>query len=208
MGISPFIRTIIILGPKHSGKTSAGRELAKLLGGPFTDLDELIEAQTGKSPRALFKESPATFQTAELQALASLSSLHSTKEFGGTADCGCTAGQDSTPGVIAAGGGIIDNAGARQFLLTEKGLFLVNLEVAAETAWERISLTAQGGDLPPFLNTQTPRETHHLLHERRAAAYREIAHLTIPGGSKTPEETGQEIYNALGIFIQLKPKNI
>jgi shikimate kinase len=192
MGFSPFIWSIIILGPKHAGKTSAGRELVKLLGGSFADLDELIEAQTGKSPRALFKESPAAFQMAELRALESLA----------PAGRGCIAGQDSNaPMVIAAGGGIIDNPGARQFLRGEKGIFLVNLEVSAETAWERICQAAQGGELPPFLNTENPQETHRLLHERRTAAYREIARITVFGENKTPEETGREIFKTLGSIL-------
>jgi shikimate kinase len=187
MGISPFIRYIVLLGPKHSGKTSAGRELARLLGGPFADLDELVEAQTGKSPRALFRESPAAFRTAELGALESLFSLR--------------AGEGVPPGVIAAGGGIIDNPGAWRLLVERDGVFLVNLEVSAETAWERVRAAVERtGELPPFLDTENPKETHRLLHERRAAAYREIARLTVPGGGKTPEEAGREILKALRLL--------
>ncbi|MDR2741460.1 MAG: shikimate kinase [Treponema sp.] len=194
MGISPFIWNIILLGPKHSGKTSTGRELAKLLGGPFIDLDELIEAQTGKSPRALFKESPGVFQAAELRALESLFVLRAVEGLAEGADSG-------VPQVIATGGGIIDNAGARRLLLAEDGGFLVNLEVSAETAWERVSLEAvRSGELPPFLDAENPREIHHLLHERRAAAYREIARLTVSGEGRTPGEAGQEIFKALGFF--------
>lgn len=187
MGISPGIRNIILLGPKHSGKTGAGRELAKLLGGGFTDLDERIEAQTGKSPRALFKESPETFRAAEVRALESLVPAHAEEGFAED-----TAG--GALGVIAAGGGIIDNSRARRFLLAEDGVFLVNLEVSAETAWERISAAAaRSGELPPFLDTENPKETHRLLHERRAEAYRAIAHRTVSGEGRTPEETGREI---------------
>jgi shikimate kinase len=198
MGIPPFIYNIIILGPKHSGKTSVGRELAKLLGGPFTDLDELIEAQTGKSPRALFKESPEVFRTAELWSLGVVCGTLPRKR--GVA--GSIAGRDhNVPGVIAAGGGIIDNPEARQLLGAGNGFFLVNLEVSAETAWERISqAAARDGELPPFLNTANPRETHRMLHERRSAAYREIARLTVPGEGKTPEEIGQELFKLLKLL--------
>jgi shikimate kinase len=194
MGIPPFIRTIILLGPKHSGKTSAGRELAKLLGGDFIDLDELIGGRAGKSPRALFRESPEAFRAAELRALESLASLCAGEGFG--EDAGGAA-----PGVIAAGGGIIDNPGARRLLVEGAGGFLVNLEVSAETAWERISAeAARAGELPPFLDTGNPKETHRLLHERRAAAYREISRLTVTGEGKTPEETGREIMKALELL--------
>jgi shikimate kinase len=191
MGSSPGIRNIILLGPKHSGKTGAGRELAKLLGGGFTDLDERIEAQTGKSPRSLFKESPETFRAAEVRALESLVPAHAEEGF---AEGFAEDTDGGAPGVIAAGGGIIDNSRARRFLLAGDGVFLVNLEVSAETAWERISAAAaRSGELPPFLDTENPRETHRLLHERRAEAYRAIAHRTVSGEGRTPEETGREI---------------
>ncbi|MDR2247153.1 MAG: shikimate kinase [Treponema sp.] len=199
MRISPFVHHIVILGPKHSGKTSAGRELAKLLGGAFTDLDELIKAQTGKSSRALFKESPEAFRAAELRALESLFPVQPSR---GVAECGGIVRQDrNAPGVIAAGGGIIDNPKARQLLCEGNGFSLVNLEASAETAWERISqASAQGGEMPPFLDTASPRETHWILHVRRAAAYREIAHLTVSGEGKTPEETGQELFKLLELL--------
>jgi shikimate kinase len=199
MEISPFIRNIILLGPKHSGKTSAGRELAKLLGGDFIDLDERIEAQTGKSPRSLFKESPETFRAAELRALESLIPFRAAADYAGNADRGSAAGRDAgAPAVIAAGGGIIDNAGARRLLLAGEGIFPVNVEVSAQTAWERIAAAAvRSGEMPPFLDTENPKETHRRLHERRAEAYRKIARLTVSGEAGTPEETGRELLKAL-----------
>ncbi|MDR3130597.1 MAG: shikimate kinase [Treponema sp.] len=187
MGILLFIRHIFLLGPKHSGKTSAGRELSKLLEGGFVDMDELIEAQTGKSARALFRESPSVFRAAEQRALESLFSLH--------------AEEGAPPLVTASGGGIIDNPGAMRLLLEADGLFLVNVETPAETAWERILAAAErSGDMPPFLETENPRETHRLLHERRAAAYRDIASLTVRSESKAPDEIGREILQALKLL--------
>jgi shikimate kinase len=178
---------ILITGPKHSGKTCAGRVLAELLGAGFTDLDELIEQQTGKSPRALYKEGSNVFRLAETQALASL-----LPEIVPPVDTM----------VIAAGGGLIDNPGALE-LLRQPGLsgsspgaapVTVYLEVAADTAWERISGTAkQTGELPPFLNIENPRETHAALHTRRGVAYREFASLIITAEGKTSEDIGREI---------------
>ena len=89
---------ILLTGPKHSGKTSAGKELAKLLTCEFIDLDELVQRRTGKSPRQLFTESPETFRNAEAAALAEI--------LGGREECG-------TCRVIATGGGIIDNQAPR-----------------------------------------------------------------------------------------------
>jgi shikimate kinase len=63
----------------------------------------------------------------------------------------------------------------------------VYIDVPAETAWTRISgEVAKTGELPPFLNTEDPRETHRQLHERRALLYRKIAAVTIDAGQKDP----------------------
>jgi shikimate kinase len=175
---------MLITGPKHSGKTSAGRALAAFLGTGFIDLDELIEQQTGKSPRTLYREGPEVFRQAETRALASL-----------------LAGISPGPavlGVVAAGGGLIDNPEALELLqrrdLSEKAPIVVYLEAAADTAWKRINRVAgETGELPPFLNTENPRETHAALHARRGRAYKELASLTIDVEGKTSEDIGREI---------------
>ncbi|GHV86905.1 shikimate kinase [Spirochaetia bacterium] len=188
---------IILTGPKHSGKTSAGRALAEQCAathptgaaihtpgaGTFTDLDELVEKRTGKSPRTLFKEVPGVFRAAEAEALQSL--LNAEVQTGPAGGNFC---------IVAAGGGLIDNGAALDLLKRFDAAVLVYLDVSAETAWERIKSAAKKtGELPPFLNTADPQETHRLLHERRAAAYREIAHIIIKADGKSPEDLGREI---------------
>ena len=167
------MKDIILTGPKHSGKTSAGKALAALCSCDFIDIDELISRRTGKSPRQLFSESPAIFQKAEAEAAA-------------------LAGTDSAEGqrVIAAGGGIIDNPDAVAAL--KKTGVIAYLSISVGSAWERIANSADG-ELPPFLKTENPQETHRLLHERRAAAYLHLANIVIEAGGKTPEEIAVEI---------------
>jgi shikimate kinase len=184
-------KIILITGPKHSGKTSAASFLARLLGTEFVDLDELVEGQTGKSPRSLFKEGPDVFRQAETRALAGLLSLASP----GSAGLGQGGGAVR---VVAAGGGLVDNAGALELLcrpeFSRKGGAIVCLEVSEDTAWERIRKAAQEtGEWPAFLNVENPRETNAALHRRRSAAYREIASLVIDGEGKTPEAIAGEI---------------
>jgi shikimate kinase len=162
------------VGPKHSGKTSAGAALAELLGVPFCDLDAFVERLTGKSPRALYREGEAVFRAAEAGAL-----------------CSALAGQAGP--VVAAGGGIIDNAPAIQTLRSAEVL-IVYLETDEETAWRRVSASA----LPPFLDTgkDSSRELHRRLYLRRAPAYRELARgkgFVVRTEGKTPLMIAQEI---------------
>jgi shikimate kinase len=188
-------KIILIMGPKHSGKTSAGIFLAKLLGAEFIDLDELVERQTGKSPRSLYREGPDVFRRAETQALASLLPRTSPGAAGPVQAQVQSRGVDR---VVAAGGGLADNTDALELLRTPgfsgKAAAIVCLEVSADTAWERIRGAAEAaGEWPAFLDTENPRETNRALHERRGAAYRKIASLTVNGEGKTAEDIGREI---------------
>jgi len=176
------MKDIILTGPKHSGKTSAGKALAALCSCDFIDLDELISQRTGKSPRQLFSESPAIFQKAEAEAMAAIAGSVGT-DSSGAGKCR----------VIAAGGGIIDNLDAIA-ALKKTGVIAVYLNISADSAWDRIANSADG-ELPPFLRTENPRETHRALHERRAAAYLQIANIVIEAEGKTPEEIAEEILN-------------
>jgi shikimate kinase len=181
-------RLILITGPKHSGKTCAGKALSqhweKDAAGPlrgtaiFVDLDELVESRTGKSPRLLYREGPDRFRKAEAEALWSL--LEDKPP-----------GKDGAGGLViaAAGGGLADNQEALEMLRQGRPVLTVYLEVPAETAWERIKAAAdRTGEMPPFLNTENPRETHRLIHERRGRIYRELAAVVVKAGA-TPEET-------------------
>jgi shikimate kinase len=176
------METLLLTGPKHSGKTSAGRMLAALSGAVFTDMDEQIERRTGKNPRALYREGPEVFRAAEVETLKELLEDPAGK---------------GPFRVIAAGGGLIDNPAALE-LVKETPLRVVYLEVSAGTAWERILREAgEKGEMPPFLDTANPRETHRALHERRAAACRKLARFVVSGEHRTPEETAEEIISLL-----------
>ncbi|MDR1307998.1 MAG: shikimate kinase [Treponema sp.] len=171
---------VVLVGPKHSGKTTAGRELALRRGLPFFDLDLLMEERTGRSPRALYGLGPELFRAEETKALAAL--------LAGNPVPGVT-------GILAAGGGIIDNPGAMA-LLAGGGHITVYLEISAETAWRRITGNRRDPELPPFLRAESPdasRQKHRLLHERRSAAYRAAAEIIILAEGKTPGETADEL---------------
>jgi shikimate kinase len=174
---------IVLLGSKHCGKTSAGAELAEVLQREFIDLDNLIEKQTGKTPRALYKEGAAVFKNAEINAL----------------NAALEEGERRGKNIIAPGGGIIDNEPA-VFILEnfkkERKAALVCLAVSAQTAWERIRA---GGELPPFLleKADSPEETHRILHTRRQNAYQRLAGFIVQAEGKSVGETADLILKEL-----------
>jgi shikimate kinase len=169
-------RSIALAGPKHSGKTCAGKVLAELTGARFFDLDDEIQVCTGKSARDLYREGRDVFQAGERDALAEV--LRKTGD-GGT--------------VVALGGGFIDNKEAKA-LLAARGGRIVFLAVSAQTAWNRIAAAqAESGELPAFLQTANPRETHREIHERRAAACQAVAALVVDAEHKTAAEIAAEI---------------
>jgi shikimate kinase len=64
---------IFLIGFMGAGKTTLGRAAAAQLGWPFYDLDEYIEARTGRSISALFGErGEAAFRQLEREALEEL----------------------------------------------------------------------------------------------------------------------------------------
>lgn len=65
---------IILIGYRGSGKTSAGRELAKLLDRPFFDTDRMVFAKTGRTIREIVEASGwQAFREAEKAVIAELS---------------------------------------------------------------------------------------------------------------------------------------
>ena len=183
---------VILIGPKHSGKTSVGRELARLLVVPFFDLDALIEERTGKSVRALYTAGPELFRREEEAALRVLLAGGENGSDVPPAVCGVSpAGGLTTDGVLAAGGGLTDNPGAMALL--GEGHLTVYLDVSAEAAWQRIT---SAGELPPFLKADTMEasmEKHRVLHQRRAEACRKSARVCISAEGKGPEELAEEL---------------
>ena len=185
-------RIILIAGPKCSGKSMCARALGKLIGAESVDLDEIVEDLTGKTPRVLYKEGPEIFRKAEVLALAS--QIRSTEH-----DVPVEPGDASRRGqriqIIAAGGGLIDNPEALALLFGHSEIITVYLDVSPETAWDRITLA--DAELPPFLNTENPKETHLALHKRRAEAYKAFAGLTVSAENKSPQEIAGEIARSL-----------
>ena len=171
---------IILAGPKHSGKSSTGKFLAEILDLSFFDTDTVLEKETGKMPKELYKEGPEILRQAEAKALSWILEQN---------NC-----------VIASGGGLIDNKKAMELITKSPGIILVYLEISAETAWKRILAASAATGLPAFLDTANPMETNRIIHTRRAEQYKSAAHLTIQAENKSPEDLAGEIAGKIKIL--------
>jgi len=167
---------IILIGYRGSGKTSVGRELARLLERPFFDSDRMVFAKTGKTVREIVEAGgwPA-FREAERAAIAELASLDQA--------------------VISLGGGAVldpENVAA----LEERGKF-VWLRADARTLARRIRKEQSGiGQRPSLTGAGTLEEVERVLAER-LPVYRAVADLAVDTAGKHPAGIAAEIAGVL-----------
>jgi shikimate kinase len=135
-----------------AGKTTVGRALADKLGWTFVDLDDLIQAQEGRTIAEIFQNSgEKAFRELEGQVLKEL-----------------VRSSQANASVLSLGGGaFIDNT--NQQLLRENGIPAVFLDASAEELFRRCQ---QPGVDRPLLSD---RDRFSALYERRRPAYMNAA---------------------------------
>lgn len=132
-----------LIGMMGSGKTSAGRALAKRVGEPFHDTDSLVGERAGMSIPELFETIGVTaFRDLEAQAVEAASTGR---------------------GVIATGGGVVLHPRLRE-LMSETGI-VVHLSATPETLAERIG---SGDGRPLVRDGDTLARVTQIDAERRA----------------------------------------
>ncbi|MBR5731731.1 MAG: chorismate synthase, partial [Firmicutes bacterium] len=101
---APADRNIVLIGMPSSGKTESGKELARILGRPFLDMDAVLEESFGMTIAGFFEANgEEAFRAAEARLAKSLSTAK-----------GC---------VISTGGGVIKDPGNMK-ALKENGLVI------------------------------------------------------------------------------------
>ena len=192
---------MILLGLSRSGKTSVGRLLAEQLGCSFYDTDKLIRLRTGLTPRELCRQGGVSaLHAAEAAALRECCALH---DCGGDAvaaellrhatplplptDGSAEKRQGATVencAVIAAGGGICDNAEASAIVAAIP--LRVFLYATEAVLFERLTRDAlQTGYYPAFLRflpaaqEEEARRLFAELYARRTERYRSICNLIV-----------------------------
>ena len=174
---------IFVTGFSGSGKTTAAREAARLLGWRFVDLDDDIEAAAGKPIDAIFAEDgEPRFRDMETAAL--------------LAACG------RERQVVSTGGGIVMRQANRAAMFANGAV--VCLEAAPETILERVSAQSAGDGavVRPMLargDQGDPLERIRSLKASRQPNYA-LAHWTVHTDALTPAQAAREMAHAFDIL--------
>jgi len=159
---------VVLIGLPGTGKTTTGRRLAKILGLPFADSDELVEAATGRTVADIFAaDGEAAFRATESAAVVAALASHD--------------------GVLALGGGAVSTPATRA-ALADSTVPVALLEAGVDT------LTTRVGDAQsrPLLAEDPARRLRELALER-ADAYRDVATLVIDTDGRTPGQVAAVI---------------
>src|SRR5215207_7066255 len=116
VGIGALNRHLALVGFMGAGKTTVGREVARLTGRPFVDVDEELERRHGPIARIFEERGEPEFRVLEAQLAAEV------------------LGTDE-PAVVALGGGAVTMEEIRGFL--DLRAFTVWLQVSPDEAWAR-----------------------------------------------------------------------
>lgn len=138
---------LVLIGFMGAGKSVVGKQLARRLGRPFVDTDQVVEQRAGRPIPAIFEaEGEAGFRALERAVVAEVAGRR---------------GQ-----VIATGGGAVTDP-ANLAALRSSGL-IVYLAARPETLAVRVA----GSDRPLLAGAADPAARIREILERREAAYR------------------------------------
>lgn len=152
-------RKVVLVGMMGSGKSSTGRRLAKSLNIGFVDLDQRIEARSGRSIREIFASGgEGEFRDLELEELRA-------------------ALDEPDSSVIAAGGGIVVREAARALL--ERADEVIWLRADVDVLADRVS---HGREHRPLVDGDPKVRLATLLAEREEL-YRAVATAVVEVGS-------------------------
>jgi shikimate kinase len=159
---------VYLVGMPGSGKSSAGRALAEVLGLPFVDLDEEVERSAGSSIAQIFGERGEDgFRELERAALA-----------------GVAAGP---PSVVACGGGVPLREDNREVLRS------TGVVVALRVPLSKLRARVASAVIRPLI--RGPVDLRRIDRER-AAIYRDVADHRVDGRGD-PAEVARRIAEAL-----------
>ncbi len=164
-------KNIYLIGFMGAGKTSVGKILAEKLQLEFCDLDELIEAECGKTISSIFSDhGEAFFRELESKTLRSVSQ---------------NGGQ-----IVATGGGVVLRQ-SNWKIMKEEGI-TIYLKASPDVLWNRI----KNDTSRPLLQVEKPFEKVRELLSLRMPLY-EKADIVIETENKSPENIADNIIGQL-----------
>jgi shikimate kinase len=158
----------VLVGLPGTGKSTVGRRLARILGVPFADTDELVEQATGCTVPELFEtRGEDAFRAIEADTIASA--------------------LERFDGVLALGGGAVTTPRMRA-TIAASGVPVVRLQAPITV------LTARVGDARtrPLLRSG-PSERLAELAAEREPAYQDVATMTVGTDQRTPGQVAATI---------------
>ena len=161
-------KSIILIGPPGSGKSTIGRATSRRLNINFTDTDDLIEVRSGTSISQIFiDKGEPWFRELEREVLKEeLAKLN---------------------GVLALGGGATLSEFAQQ-LLRKANVAIVYLDVSLATAAPRVGFNR---DRPLLLSN--PRGAWQELMDKRRPIYEALATHIVKVDERAPKDIVDEI---------------
>jgi len=165
------MKNIYILGFMGTGKSAAGRLLAKSLNREFVEMDEVIEGEQGKPISSIFSEEGEThFRKLEKELLTKLA-LNSGL-------------------IVSCGGGLVCDSGNLELL--KKSGVLICLSASAEVIHQRTKKHV----CRPLLNVEDPLKKIDELLKVRKPYYDQADHI-IDTDKLSPEEIVDKIKKLL-----------
>lgn len=179
---------ITLTGFMGTGKTEAGREVARRLGWPFVDMDAESEKRAGKSISRIFAEDgELAFRQIEAQLVRELTFSEAGSFREGQKDL-----------VIATGGGTLVNPDNRRRMLASGPVFCLTAD--ADTLLQRLAL-AQDRPLLDVIDRRA--EIERLLQVRREA-YAAIPRQVDTAGLRADEIAERVIAEAFSILLPVR----
>ncbi|WP_022653296.1 shikimate kinase AroK [Aquaspirillum serpens] len=145
---------LFLVGLMGAGKTTVGRQLARLTGKTFYDSDHEIEARTGVRIPVIFEiEGEAGFRVRESEMIAELAALPDI--------------------VLATGGGAVLDPHNRQILANHGTVIYLRASI------DDLLARTQHDKNRPLLQTANPRAKLEALFAQRDPLYREVADIVV-----------------------------
>jgi shikimate kinase len=169
---------LALVGMMGAGKSTVGAECARRLDRPFVDVDDLVEATTGRTVAEIFgSDGEAAFRALERAALAD-------------------AVVSPAPLVIAAGGGAVLDAESRRALA--RSCTVVWLRAGPDELARRVVPNPKGGDPErPLLADGDPRDTLERLTWLRTPAYEAVADAVVETEGRSAAQVADAVLEEL-----------